>query len=170
MAILDILEYPDETLRQVSQPVRVFDSALQSLVDDLFETLEYSGAIGLSAPQAGVLEQVLVVHVPDDDYGPQVYINPEILNSSRLGFIEESCLSVPGIVGNVMRATQVHVRAQDAGGQTFERALDGMHAVCLQHELDHLDGVLFVDKLSWFRKLRMKWAASRAAREAVAAS
>ncbi len=167
--MLDIIEYPDEVLRQVSRPVKVFDSALEGLVEDLFETLEYSAAIGLSAPQAGVLEQVLVVHVPGDDYGPQVYINPEILSTARLGIVEESCLSVPGIVGNVMRPTQVHVRARDVSGQLFERALDGMHAVALQHEMDHLDGVLFVDKLSWFRKLRLKWAASRAAREAVAA-
>ncbi len=162
MAVLDILEYPDEALRQVSRPVQSFDSALQGLVEDLLETLESSAAIGLSAPQAGVFERVLVVHVPGDDYGPQVYINPEVLGRARLGFVEESCLSVPGIVGNVMRATQVHVRAQDTSGQFFERALEGMHAVCLQHELDHLEGVLFLDRLSWFRKLRLKWAATRA--------
>ncbi len=170
MAILDIIEYPDEALRQVSRPVQVFDSALRGLVEDLFETLAHSAAIGLSASQAGVLEQVLVVHVPGDDYGPQVYINPEIVKTARLGIVEESCLSVPGIVGNVMRPTQVHVRARDANGQQFERALGGMHAVALQHEMDHLDGVLFVDKLSWFRKLRLKWTASRAAREALATS
>lgn len=164
MAVLKLLEYPEEALRQVSRPVQSFDSSLQGLVDDLQETLESSGAIGLSAPQTGVFERVLVVNVPGDDYGPQVYINPEILGSAKLGIVEESCLSVPGIVGNVMRATQVHVRAQDASGQPFERALEGMHAVCLQHEMDHLEGVLFVDRLSWFRKLRLKWAANRAAR------
>ena len=156
MAVLDILEYPDEALRQVSVPVQVFDSTLQGLVEDLLETLERSGAIGLSAPQAGVLQRVLVVHVPGDDYGAQVYINPEILGRARLGLVEESCLSVPGIVGNVMRATQVHVRAQDPSGQYFERALQGMHAVCLQHEIDHLDGKLFVDYISEAKRTRIR--------------
>lgn len=168
MAVLEILEYPDAALRQVSQPVQSFDSNLQGLVDDLKDTLEHSDAIGLSAPQAGVFEQVLVVHIAGDDYGLQVYINPQILNSTRLGIVEESCLSVPGVVGNVMRATQVHVRAQDTRGQYFERALEGMHAVCLQHEIDHLQGSLFIDKLSWFRRWRIRRAAEREARAALA--
>ncbi len=170
MAVLDILEYPDEVLRQVSAPVQVFDSTLQGLVEDLLDTLEHSGAIGLSAPQAGVLQQVLVVHVPGDDYGAQVYINPEILGRAKLGLVEESCLSVPGIVGNVLRATQIHVRAQDTNGQHFERALEGMHAVCLQHEMDHLAGGLFIDKLSRFRRWRIKRAAAKEARAALAAT
>lgn len=170
MASLELLEYPDEALRQVSRPVQCFDSNLQSLVEDLKETLAGSGAIGLSAPQAGVFERVLVVHVPGDDYGLQVYINPEILGAARLGFVEESCLSVPGVVGNVIRATQVHVRAQDTGGQYFERALEGMHAVCLQHEIDHLEGGLFIDKLSWYRRWRIKRAAAREAQSALAVS
>lgn len=168
--MLELLEYPDEALRQVSRPVQSFDSTLQGLVEDLKETLESSGAIGLSAPQAGVFERVLVVHVPGDDYGLQVYINPEVLSAARMGFVEESCLSVPGVVGNVMRATRVHVRAQDATGQHFERALEGMHAVCLQHEIDHLDGSLFIDKLSWYRRWRIKRAAEKEARAELAMS
>jgi peptide deformylase len=100
---------------------------------------------------------------------PQIFVNPEILASARPGLVEESCLSVPGVVGNVVRATQVRVRAQDRNGQTFEGDLEGMHAVCLQHETDHLDGRLFVDRLSWIRRLRARAAAKVRARDHSAA-
>lgn len=160
MAQLAILEYPDPTLREHSEPVTRFDAELSGFVDDLFETLRVTRAIGLSAPQAGVLSQVVVIHVPDDDYGPQAYVNPEILMQSTPGLVEEGCLSVPGIVGNVIRATQIRVRAQDRHGETFERDLEGMHAVCLQHEMDHLVGKLFIDRLSWFRRLRLRLSSS----------
>jgi peptide deformylase len=158
MAVLDILELPDDRLRQISQPVESFDASLATLVDDLFETLSHSGGIGLSAPQAGIHQQVITVYVPDDDYGAQAYINPEILSRSTPRFVEESCLSVPGVEGNVVRATRLRVRAHNTDGEVFERDVDGMHAVCIQHELDHLEGTLFIDRLSWFKKLRMKLA------------
>jgi peptide deformylase len=165
MPQLPILEHPHDTLRQPSQPVQTFDAALRGLVEDLFETLHQCGGIGLSAPQAGLLQQVLVVRVPDDDYGPQAYINPQLIWTAAPGLVQESCLSVPGIVGNVFRATQARVRACDADGNPFEREIDGMHAVCLQHEMDHLVGKLFIDRLSWFRRLRIRLAASKAARQ-----
>ena len=166
MARLSILEHPDESLHQPSVPVATFDGELTRLVDDLFETLRISGGIGLSAPQVGRLRQVLVVNVPDDEFGEEAYINPELLWTAKPGLVEETCLSVPGIVGNVIRATRVRVRAHDIRGEPFEREVHGMHAVCLQHELDHLSGRLFIDRLSWFRRLRIRRAAARAARQA----
>jgi peptide deformylase len=167
MTRLSILEHPDDTLRQTSMPVVNFDGELNRLVEDLFETLSVTGGIGLSAPQVGQLRQVLVVHVPDDQFGAQVYINPELLWTAKPGLVEESCLSVPGIVGNVFRATRLRVRARDSHGEPFEREVQGMHAVCLQHEMDHLDGTLFIDRLSWFRRLLIRRAAAKAAREGV---
>lgn len=169
MAILDIIEMPDERLREHSLPVTQFDIALHDQINDLTETLKHTGGIGLSAPQAGIPKRIILVHVPDDAYGTRLYINPEILSKSTPRFVEEGCLSVPGIEGNVVRATRLKVRAQNLDGEIFELDVDGMHAVCVQHELDHLDGVLFIDRLSWFKKLRLKIAAGRNAREAQAA-
>ena len=166
MAALDILEHPNPVLREVSQPVQRFDAALRELVDGLFDTLEERGGIGLCAPQTGALQRVLVVHVRDDAYGPRVYINPELQWTAAPGFVEESCLSVPGIVGNVIRGTRALVAARDLDGNPFELEVDGLHAVCLQHEIDHLDGKLFIDRLSWFSKLRLRLSAARAARAA----
>jgi peptide deformylase len=164
MARLNILKYPDPVLRQLASRVTRFDPDLAALIDDLFETLKVTGGLGLSAPQAGQSRRVLVIHVPGDGLGPQAYVNPELLTRAAPGLVEEGCLSVPGIVGNVVRATQVRVRAQDRDGQLFERDLSGMHAVCLQHEMDHLDGKLFIDRLSWFRRWRIRAATERTAR------
>jgi len=161
MAYLPIIEYPDPRLRERSEPVTIFDAELGQLVDDLIETLHATKAIGLSAPQANVFRQVLVTDLSGNASDPQVYINPEILAKSVPGLVEESCLSVPGVVGNVVRATQVRVRAQDRSGKMFESNLEGMHAVCVQHEMDHLVGKLFVDRLSWFRRLRLRASAAR---------
>lgn len=169
MAILPILEYPDERLRQRSAPVTAFDTVLERLIDDLLETL-YSTpkGIGMSAPQAGIHRQVLVMDLSGSQSAPEVYINPEILARDVPGLVEESCLSVPGVVGNVVRSTQVRVRAQDRTGQVFERELEAMYAVCLQHEMDHLAGKLFIDRLSPFVRLRLRMAAANRARRAAA--
>ena len=164
MSVLSIIELPDERLRQISAAVDSFDQPLAELIDNLFETLAHRGGIGLCAPQVGVLRRVLVIHVPDDDYGARAYVNPEILAKAAPGFVAESCLSVPGIEGNVIRSTRVHIRAQDRSGEFFEAQVDGMHAVCLQHEIDHLEGRLFIDRLSWFKKLRLRLQAARAPR------
>lgn len=154
---LPIVEFPDDRLRQVAEPIEVFDEALAGLIDNLFETLEDSGGIGLSAPQIGQSLRVSVVHVPDDEYGPRAYINPLIVDKAGLGIIEESCISVPGVVGNVMRPTQVSVMSQDLKGDWHESKVSNMHAVCLQHEIDHLDGKLFIDRLWWLRRLQVKY-------------
>lgn len=170
MALLDILEYPDPRLRMRSIPVTRFDDSVLRLADDLLETLDASGAIGLSAPQANDHREVLVIDLSDDASAPEIFVNPRILASGAIGLVQESCLSVPGVVGNIVRATQVRVRAQTARGDTFERELDGMEAVCLQHEMDHLAGKLFVDRLSLFRRLRIRAAAAARARRGARAT
>ncbi len=166
MTRLAIVEYPNLGLRQTSVAVTEFDHSLAELVDDLFHTLRASTGIGLSAPQVGRNLRVSVVQVDGDNYGPRVYVNPRILAKAAPGFVEESCLSVPGIVGNVIRSTRIRVAAQDAGGAEFESEVDGMHAVCLQHEIDHLDGKLFIDRLWWLRRLQVKYRLERRARVA----
>ena len=169
MAILPILEYPDPRLRLRAGPVEAFDDDLARLVDDLCDTLRASKGIGLAAPQAGVCRRVLVIDLSGGEAPPDVYVNPEILDPAVPGLVEESCLSVPGVVGNVVRATQLTVRARDREGSPFERCLEGMHAVCLQHELDHLEGRLFVDRLSLMRRLGVRLGAAARARSRAAA-
>ena len=160
----DILEYPDPRLNLPSNPVTAFDDDLGQLVDDLLETLYARKGIGLSAPQINDRRAVFALDLSGDASAPQVYVNPEILAKAAWGLVEESCLSVPGVVGNVVRATEIRVRAQDRTGETFERDLTGMDAVCVQHEMDHLAGKLFIERLSIFRRLGIRVAAARAAR------
>lgn len=162
MAQLDILVYPDPHLRVTADPVTDFGADLDRLVDDLVETLHATSGIGLSATQVGDRRAVLVMDLSEDHSEPREYINPVILSKSTPGFVEERCLSIPGVVGNVVRATEVRVRAQDRTGATFERDLSQMHAVCMQHEVDHLNGKLFIDRLNIFRRL---WIKARAARQ-----
>jgi peptide deformylase len=152
MAELSLLEYPDYRLRVSADPVDSFDHDLGQLVDDLCETMDARGIVGLSAPQVDVRKQVAVI-APSDPEAPGVYINPRILARKGLGFVREQCESIPGIQGSVMRSMQVRVRAQDRDGNTFEQTLMGMDAVCIQHELDHLQGKLFIDRLFVLRRL-----------------
>lgn len=119
-------------------------------------------------PQAGIALQVLVIDLSGSASAPHVYVNPQILTRSAPGLVEESCLSVPGVVGNVVRATQLRARARDAAGAVFESDLEGMHAVCLQHEMDHLSGKLFVDRLSLVQRLRTRVTAAARARRGLA--
>ena len=148
MAKLEILEFPDPRLRILAKPVEAFDAALRQLVDDMFETMYDAQGIGLAATQVDIHRQLLVMDVSENRDSPKVFINPEIVDSSGEETCEEGCLSVPGIYADVSRAETVRVRAQDSSGDFFEDDLDGMHAICLQHEMDHLEGKLFVDYLS----------------------
>ena len=157
MTALTIIELPDKRLRLVSDCVARFDDHLAQLITDLRDTFLAEGGIGISAPQLGIAQQVVLIHVPDDEFGEAIYINPQVVEKSAWGFVQESCLSVPGVSGLVLRATCVTVRAKDAYGVEFERKVIGMHAVCLQHEIDHLEGKLFVDRLSWLKKLRLRF-------------
>ena len=164
MAQLQIIEYPDPRLRLSAQPVTRFGNSVGTLVDDLLETMYASGAIGLCAPQADVLQQVLVMDVSGNESEPSAFINPRIIESARPGIVEEECLSVPGVMARVFRATQVRVEAEDVNGETFVRELEGMKAVCLQHEMDHFEGKLLVDHVSFLRRWRIR--AKARAREA----
>jgi peptide deformylase len=156
MGRLTILEYPDRRLRTKARPVSSFDATLQRLIADMFETMYAARGIGLAASQVDVHLRVIAIDASAQADTPEVFVNPKILSRGKIGLVEESCLSLPGVVANVQRATQVRVRAQDAVGSFHDRDLEGLPAVCLQHEMDHLDGRLFVDHLSWFKRLQIR--------------
>jgi peptide deformylase len=156
MALLTILEYPDPRLRTRAVPVTAFDARLSQLIDDMFATMYAAPGIGLAASQVNVHQRLIVMDLSQGRDEPLVFINPEILEREGGGVTEEGCLSVPGIFDKVERAQRVRVRAQDRGGATFERELDGLVAVCLQHEMDHLEGKLFVDYLSGLKRERIR--------------
>lgn len=148
MSKLEILEFPDPRLRTKASPVDTFDGELARLAGDMLETMYAAQGIGLAATQVDVHKRLLVLDVSETRDQPRVYINPELLETEGTETCEEGCLSVPGVYAEVSRAEKVKVRAQDVNGEVFEEFLDGMHAICLQHEMDHLAGKLFVDYLS----------------------
>ena len=147
-----LVQYPESSLSKKSTAVVNFDNRLNELISTLYKCLKHYGGIGLSAPQIDITQRICVVHVPDDDFGPKSYINPEIIHKSGYALVEESCLSIPGIVGSVFRASKIVVSAQNLEGEKYQAVLHGMHAVCLQHEIDHMDGKLFIDRLFWLRR------------------
>lgn len=153
MAVLEILKHPDERLRQVSAPVEVFDDAFRSFVDDLEETrLSGPGAVGIAAPQVGRLQRVVIVDVsnmrkPVPNHGYMVLVNPEITKWDGYEIGREGCLSVPDFTGNVIRATQIHLKAQDMNGEPLEFEMEGFEARAVQHEIDHIDGLVFLDRV-----------------------
>jgi peptide deformylase len=148
MSKLTILEYPDPRLRTRAQPVGVFDAALQTLIDDMFETMYDAPGIGLAATQVNVHKQLLVLDVSEEKNAPLVLINPKILTREGSQIYQEGCLSVPNIYADVERADRITVEALDRHGQALDFDADGLLAVCVQHEMDHLVGKLFVDYLS----------------------
>ena len=148
MAKLNILEFPDPRLTTVAKDVENFDPALKKLVENMTETMYSANGIGLAATQVNVHKRLLVLDISDEQDQPRVYINAEILDRSGEQVHEEGCLSVPGIYASVKRAENITIRAQDTEGNIFEEQLEGLHAVCVQHEMDHLIGKLFVDYLS----------------------
>lgn len=156
MAILDILHFPDPRLRTVAKPVEQVDEAVRQLVDDMFETMYQAPGIGLAATQINVHRRLIVIDVSEDRSDPLVLINPEIIESSGSETMDEGCLSVPGFYETVSRADRVRVRALGRDGTPFELDTDGLKAVCIQHEIDHLDGKLFVDYLSSLKRQRIR--------------
>jgi peptide deformylase len=156
MALLPILENPDPRLRTKARPVTRFDAALRARIDDLFETMYAAPGIGLAATQVDWHQRLIVIDVSKEQNDREVFINPEILEATGEATGEEGCLSVPGIYDDVPRAERVRVRYQDMRGALAERELDGMLAICLQHEIDHLDGKLFVDYLSELKRQRIR--------------
>ena len=157
MSLLPILRYPDPRLHKVAKPVTVFDQRLKKLVEDMAHTMYEAPGIGLAATQVDVHERVVVIDTSETRDQLQVFINPEILwASSDKKLYEEGCLSVPGIYDGVERPSQVKVRALDVNGQPFELDADGLLAVCIQHEMDHLMGKVFVEYLSPLKRNRIK--------------
>ncbi len=156
MTKLAILEYPDPRLRTRAVPVTRFDSALQQLAKDMLETMYAAPGIGLAATQVNVHERLLVVDVSPEHDSPHIFVNPEILQAEGSTRSEEGCLSVPGTFDEVERAERIRVRAQDVRGQPFEMDAEGLLAVCIQHEIDHLNGKLFVDYLSELKRSKIR--------------
>jgi len=156
MAILNILNYPDERLRIQAKPVEQFDSRLHQQINDMFETMYAAPGIGLAATQVDYHQRLIVIDVSEDKSQPLVLINPEITEKDGIQQIDEGCLSVPGIYEPVERAEHIRLKAQDKHGQPFEMEAEGLLAVCIQHEMDHLKGKLFVDYLSQLKRQRIR--------------
>jgi peptide deformylase len=156
MALLDILIYPDPRLHEKAKPVEKVDDRIRKLIDDMSETMYAAPGIGLAAPQVNVLERVITVDVSEGRDSLVALVNPEIIAKEGDIEFEEGCLSVPGIYAPVHRGESIRVRALDRDGNTFELDADGLLAVCIQHEIDHLDGKVFVDYLSRLKQDRIK--------------
>jgi len=157
MALLEILEFPDPRLRTRASPVREVDARIRKLVDDMFETMYDAPGIGLAASQVDVHERVIVMDISDDRSAARVFINPEItIIDDTLGTYDEGCLSVPGFYETVQRPCIVEVTAMNREGEVFTEQLDGLTSICLQHEIDHLEGKLFVDYLSPLKRQRIR--------------
>lgn len=157
MALLNILHYPDKRLHQVAKPVAVVDDRIRKLVADMAETMYDAPGVGLAATQINVHERVVVMDVSEDKDDLMVLINPEIIDRSReFKTYEEGCLSVPGVYDEVERPAEVRVRALDLDGKPFEFDADELLAVCIQHEIDHLNGKVFVQHLSMLKQTRLK--------------
>ena len=156
MAILKILEFPDPRLRKKAAPVQAVDDALRRLMDDMLETMYAAPGIGLAATQVDVHQRLLVADVSPEKNDPRVLINPVIVAKDGIAVTEEGCLSVPGFYEEVERADNVVVRFLDRDGQSREEQFEGLLAVCVQHEIDHLDGKLFVDYLSEAKRQRIR--------------
>lgn len=157
MSILTILRYPDPRLHKIAKPVTVFDARLKKLVEDMAETMYAAPGIGLAATQVDVHERVIVIDTSEAHDELRAYINPEILWASEEKQVyDEGCLSVPGIYDGVERPARVKVRAFDVNGNPFELEADGLLAVCIQHEMDHLQGKVFVEYLSPLKRNRIK--------------
>ncbi|MBL1262632.1 peptide deformylase [Candidatus Methylomicrobium oryzae] len=156
MSILTILEFPDERLRKKAEKVQAVDDSIRKLVDDMFETMYESRGVGLAATQVNVHRRVIVIDVSEEKNAPLCLINPEIVAKDGVEESEEGCLSVPGFFEKVQRAEHVRVKALNRDGQPFELEAKDLLAVCIQHEIDHLDGKLFVDYLSPLKRQRIK--------------
>jgi peptide deformylase len=148
MSLLTILEYPDKRLRTLATPIETVDATLSALIDDMFETMYDAPGIGLAATQVNVHKQLLVLDISEDKCQPMVFINPKIVARDGKQVYQEGCLSLPNIFADVTRYNQITVEALDRHGQAFTLEADGLLAVCIQHEMDHLIGKVFVDHLS----------------------
>ena len=153
MAVLPIRELPDPILRQKAKKVRQIDVSIQRLIDDMIETVYYASGVGLAANQVGVLRRVIVIHLPDEEE-PRVFINPEITHRLGEREVEEGCLSIPGYRGLIMRAVEIKAKGQDREGKLVRVKAQEIFAQALEHEVDHLNGILYIDHLESHEKLR----------------
>ena len=157
MAILNILEFPDPRLRTVAKPVSKVDATIKTLIKDMFDTMASANGIGLAASQVDVHLRIIVMDLGETDSRPRVFINPQIeVLDQDMSPYDEGCLSVPGFYETIDRPAHVMIRALDGDGNPFEEAAHGLLAVCIQHEIDHLEGKLFVDYLSPFKRQRIR--------------
>ena len=156
MAIREILSFPDPRLRNRAEPVEEVNDEIRNLVDDMFETMYKAPGIGLAAVQVNVPKRVVVIDITEDHSQQLCLINPQVLEAHGEEKMDEGCLSVPGVYEEVKRAERILVRALDRDGKAFEMEADGLLAVCIQHEIDHLDGKLFVDYLSGLKRQRIR--------------
>ena len=155
--IRDILVYPDQRLRTVAKPVETVDDSIRTLVQDMLETMYDAPGIGLAATQINVHQRVLVIDLSEEQNAPRVFINPEYeVLDGEPEEMQEGCLSIPGFYEKITRIPHVRVKALDEKGEAFEEELTGLMAICLQHEIDHLDGKLFVDYLSSLKRGRIR--------------
>lgn len=154
--LLPILEYPDPRLKKIASPVTAFGPDVAKLVRDMAETMYAAPGLGLAATQVDVHKRVIVIDISETHDDLKVFINPELIEAEGEAECEEGCLSVPGYYDKVTRAARIRVRAQNAQGETFELATDGLLAVCIQHEMDHLVGKVFVDYLSPLKRARLR--------------
>ncbi|UTP73301.1 peptide deformylase [Alteromonas sp. LMIT006] len=170
MAVLTVLTFPDERLRTVAKPVATVDATIQTLIADMFETMKEERGIGLAATQVDVHKQVIVMDVSEGQDEPRVFINPKIIAKEGVMINEEGCLSVPGNYAKVERAERITVEALNEKGDTFILEADGLLAICIQHEMDHLAGKLFVDYLSPLKRQRIMKKLEKEARLAARAN
>jgi len=170
MTLLLILEFPDPRLRTKARPIAQADAALTRLIDDMFATMYAAPGIGLAATQVDAHIRLVVMDVSEEKNEPRVFINPEILEKEGVQVYQEGCLSVPGVFADVERADRIRLRARDRDFREFELAADGLLAVCIQHELDHLEGKVFVDYLSPFKREQVRKRLEKARRDAKAPS
>ncbi len=167
MALLQIVHYPDPRLRKVAQPIANVDDEIRTLIGDMAETMYAAPGIGLAATQVDRHVRLILVDISETKNDLKVFINPEILDASGESEHEEGCLSVPGIYDTVTRPERIRVRALNSQGQSFELEADGLLAVCIQHEIDHLDGKVFVEYLSRLKQDRILKKLKKQAREAM---
>lgn len=156
MAVLDILHFPDSRLRTVAEPVAQVDNGIRAIVADLFETMYHAKGIGLAATQVNIHQRILVLDISEARDAPHCLINPEIIRAEGEGSHDEGCLSVPGFYESVIRPEKIEVQALNEQGESFTLSAEGLFAVCIQHEMDHLAGKLFVDYLSPLKRKRIR--------------
>jgi peptide deformylase len=156
MALLSVLQFPDKKLRNKALPVETFDAALLKTVDDMFETMYEQGGIGMAAIQVDVKQRIIVMDISEDKTSPLCIINPEIFFRDGTQEEFEGCLSFPGVFDKVDRAAIIKFRAQDQHGKPYEMEADDVLSICVQHEIDHLDGILFIDHLSRLKQERLR--------------